>query len=74
MIDMPATNEKLRDRAVTMVELASGVTRPAAVEALRGADGNVKLATVMAAKKLAADEARRMLERHGGRLREVLER
>lgn len=74
MIDMPATNEKLRNRAVTMVELASGVTRPAAVEALRGADGNVKLATVMAARKLGADEARRLLEQHAGRLREVLER
>lgn len=74
MIDMPATNEKLRNRAVTMVELASGATRPAAVEALRGADGNVKLATVMAAKKLGADEARRLLKQHAGRLREVLER
>jgi N-acetylmuramic acid 6-phosphate etherase len=74
MIDMPATNEKLRNRAVTMVELASGVTRPAAVEALRDANGNVKLATVMAAKKLGTDEARRLLEEHGGRLREVLER
>ncbi len=74
MIDMPATNEKLRSRAVTMVELASGTTRPAAVEALRAAEGNVKLATVMAAKKLGADEARRLLKNHGGRLREVLER
>lgn len=74
MIDMPATNEKLRNRAVTMVELASGATRPAAVEALRDAEGNVKLATVMAAKKLGADEARRLLKHHGGRLREVLER
>ncbi|MGZ8711002.1 MAG: N-acetylmuramic acid 6-phosphate etherase, partial [Thermoanaerobaculia bacterium] len=28
MIDMPATNEKLRNRAVRMVELAAGVPRP----------------------------------------------
>ena len=72
MIDMPATNEKLRNRAVTMVELASNASRPQAVEALRAADGNVKLATVIAAKKVGADEARRLLEKHGGRLREVL--
>jgi len=44
MIDMPATNEKLRSRAVRMVELAAGVTRPMAVQALRDADGNVRIA------------------------------
>ena len=72
MIDMPATNEKLRNRAVRMVELAAKVTRPMAVQAIRDADGNVKLATVMAAKKVSAGEARRMLDEKGGRLREVL--
>jgi N-acetylmuramic acid 6-phosphate etherase len=71
MIDMPATNEKLRSRAVRMVELAANVTRPIAVQALRDADGSVKLATVMARKRIAADEARKLLEGHN--LREVLE-
>lgn len=70
MIDMPATNEKLRSRAVRMVELAAGVTRPMAVQAIREADGNVKLATVIARKKVSADEARALLE--GKTLREVL--
>jgi N-acetylmuramic acid 6-phosphate etherase len=70
MIDMPATNEKLRHRAVRMVELAAGVTRPIAVQAIRDADGNVKLATVIAKKKLSADEARKLLEEKP--LREVL--
>lgn len=71
MIDMPATNEKLRSRAVRMVELAASVARPIAVQALRDANGNVKLATVMARKRIAADEARKLLE--GRNLREVLE-
>ena len=71
MIDMPATNEKLRGRAVKMVELAAGVTRPMAVQAIREAEGNVKVATVIAKKKIGADEARRMLE--DKTLREVLE-
>jgi len=71
MIDMPATNEKLRNRAVTMVELAAGVPRPAAVQALREANGNVRMASVMAKKKIGAEEARRLLEQHA--LREVLE-
>jgi len=70
MIDMPATNEKLRNRAVRMVELAAHVARPAAVQALRDADGNVKLAIVMAARKLGRDDARRLLE--SGTLREAL--
>ena len=71
MIDMPATNEKLRNRAVRMVELAAGVPRPAAAQAIRDAGGNVRLATVMAKKKVSAGDARALLEKHN--LREVLE-
>jgi len=74
MIEMPATNEKLRGRAVRMVELAAGVTRHVAAQAVREADGNVKLAVVIAKKKLSSADARSLLDRHGGRLREVLER
>ena len=70
MIDMPATNEKLRSRAVRMVELAAGVTRPMAVQALRDADGSVRLASVMAKKKISAAEAKKLLQRQT--LREVL--
>jgi N-acetylmuramic acid 6-phosphate etherase len=70
MIEMPATNEKLRGRAVRMVELAAGVTRPAAAQALRDAAGDAKLATVMANKGVSADEARRLLA--GRTLREAL--
>ena len=71
MIDMPATNEKLRSRAVRMVELAAGVTRPMAVQAMRDAGGEVKVAAVMARKKVSAEEARRLLAERP--LREVLE-
>jgi len=73
MIEMPATNEKLRNRAVRMVELAAGVARPIAAQAMRDAGGSVKLATVMAKKRLSADDARALLDAHGGRLAEVLE-
>ena len=50
MIDMPATNEKLRSRAVRMVELAAGVPRPMAVQAIREANGNVRQAIDIAKK------------------------
>jgi N-acetylmuramic acid 6-phosphate etherase len=71
MIDMPATNEKLRNRAVRMVELAAGVTRPMAVQALRDAEGDVRLATVIAKRHVGAPEAKRLLQQHA--FREVLE-
>jgi N-acetylmuramic acid 6-phosphate etherase len=71
MIEMPATNEKLRSRAIRMVELAAGVTRTAAVQAMRESGGSVKIAAVMARRKVSSDEARRLLD--GRTLREVLE-
>jgi N-acetylmuramic acid 6-phosphate etherase len=70
MIDMPATNEKLRSRTVRMVELAAGVTRPMAVQALRDAGGNVRVASVMAKRRVPADEARALLA--GKSLRDLL--
>ena len=71
MIDMPATNEKLRSRAIRMVELAAGVTRPVAAQAIAKAGGNVKVATVIARTGATAEEAKRLVE--SKRLREVLE-
>jgi N-acetylmuramic acid 6-phosphate etherase len=71
MIDMPATNEKLRSRAVRMVELAAGVARPIAAQAIRDADGSVRVATVMAKRRISADEARSLLATKT--LREILE-
>ncbi len=73
MIDMPATNEKLRRRAVRMVELAAEVPRETAVQALRDAGGNVRLAAVMAGKRLDRDNAARALAERRGNLREVLQ-
>lgn len=61
MIDMPATNEKLRGRAVRMVELAAGVTRPMAVQAIRAADGVVRVAAVIAKRHVTAAEARELI-------------
>ncbi|MEA2329285.1 MAG: N-acetylmuramic acid 6-phosphate etherase, partial [Thermoanaerobaculia bacterium] len=71
MVDMPASNEKLKSRAIRMVELIAEVSRPMAVKAIRDAGGSVRLAAVMAKRNLSADEARRLLA--GRKLREVLE-
>ncbi len=71
MIDMPATNEKLRNRAVRMVELAAEVSRPIATPPPRYPSGNVKLPAVIARKRVSPEEAKKLL--HGHSLREVLE-
>lgn len=71
MIEMPVTNEKLRRRGAHMVELAAGVSPEAAERALRDAAGDVKLAAVMAKRRVPAGEARRLLD--AGTLREILE-
>ena len=71
MIEMPATNEKLRARAVRMVELAAQVTHETAAAALNEAAGDIKTAAVMAKKRLPAEEARRLLA--GRTLRDIIE-
>ena len=73
MIDMPPTNEKLRKRAVRMVELAAQVTPEVAAQSLDAASGNVKLAVVIARTGADVASARQALARHGGRLRAALE-
>jgi N-acetylmuramic acid 6-phosphate etherase len=70
MVDMPATNDKLRSRAVRMVELAAGVTRPMAVQALRDANDEVRVAIIMAKQRVSADDARKQLA--GKSLRDCL--
>ena len=72
MIDMPATNEKLRRRAVRMVELAAEVPQDEAARALHEAEGHVKLAAVMARRRLDRNAAVCALADHQGVLREVL--
>jgi N-acetylmuramic acid 6-phosphate etherase len=73
MVDMPATNEKLRRRSMLMVQLAAKVTPVVAQQALRESGGDARLAIVIAARKLPADAARAILDRAGGNLREALE-
>jgi len=72
MIEMPATNAKLRNRAVAMVELISGVSRAVALEALEASGGSVKHAIVIASRKVDAAAAKQLLDAQDGNLRKVL--
>jgi N-acetylmuramic acid 6-phosphate etherase len=73
MVDLRASNVKLQDRAVRIVSTITGVDRDRATELLRAADGHVKLAVVMHKRNVPADQAKQLLERAGGRLREAVE-
>lgn len=72
MVDVRATNAKLRDRAVRIVLAATEADPPAAEAALQQADGSAKVAIVMLRRRLSAAEARERLETAGGWVRKAL--
>lgn len=72
MVEMPATNIKLRGRAALMVQLATGVDRATAETAFAASGANVKRAIVMAKLGVDRREAERRLDEAAGRLRKVL--
>jgi N-acetylmuramic acid 6-phosphate etherase len=72
MVDLRATNGKLRERAIRIVQQVTGAPRVAAIEALQAADWEVKPAALMVGRGLSVDEARRRLA-VDGRLRVALE-
>ena len=73
MVDLRATNEKLRARAVRTVAEAAGVSREDATRALRATAWAVKPAILICMTGASADEARAMLDAADGRLRRALE-
>ena len=72
MIDLVATNEKLRRRALRLVTALAGCDLARAAELLAAADGRVKVAVAMARLGVDASQARARLEAAGGSLREAL--
>lgn len=71
MVDMIATNEKLRKRAVRIVASLDGCTEHDASRALADAGGELKVAVLMR-RGHDAHNARAALRRHGGRLRDAI--
>jgi N-acetylmuramic acid 6-phosphate etherase len=72
MVDLHASNHKLRERAIRMVEQLSGVDRQVAQAALIDCDWQVKAAIVVARLGVSPQEAVARLAAAGGRLRPVL--
>lgn len=72
MVDVQATNEKLRRRAERLVMSVAACDERAARAALIAAGWDVKTAIAMVGLGVAADDARRRLQAAGGHLRRVL--
>ncbi len=72
MVDVRATNEKLRRRAVRMVREITGAGETEAAAALAQARGRVKPALIMLLAGVGAAEANQRLDAAGGRVREAL--
>jgi N-acetylmuramic acid 6-phosphate etherase len=72
MVDVAATNEKLRARARRAVQLATGASEEEVDGALAAADGSAKIAIVSLLAGVDVVSATERLERAGGNVREAL--
>jgi len=72
MVDVQATNEKLVERAIRIVQTLADCDRAAARQALDACGGAVKPAVLVARLGIDADQARERLQRAAGQLRAAL--
>ncbi|WP_257893042.1 N-acetylmuramic acid 6-phosphate etherase [Gymnodinialimonas phycosphaerae] len=74
MVDVTISNQKLAERALSMLVEATGCSPAEARAALEQGGGSVKLALLMQMTGLDAETARATLEAEGGFLRKAIER
>ncbi len=72
MVDLVATNQKLRARATRLVRRLTEADEARAAALLEAAHGSVKCAVVMERLHVGAEEASALLDRHNGRLLDLL--
>lgn len=72
MVDLRASNEKLKDRAIRIICSQTNLDRARAAELLARADGMVKTALVMELRSIGAEQANRLLAEHNGQIRPIL--
>lgn len=73
MVDMQATNAKLRGRALRVVTLATGLGQEEAGELLERCAGETKTAIVAALARISPEEARRRVAVAGGAVKRAIE-
>ena len=72
MVDVQASNEKLKARAIRIVMQATDCDKALAEETLKQADQNTKLAIMMILSGLDRAQAEALLEKHHGKLQLAL--
>ena len=72
MVDVQASNEKLKARAIRIVMQATDCDKTLAEETLKQADQNAKLAIMMILSGLERAQAEALLEKHQGKLQLAL--
>ena len=72
MVDVQASNEKLKARAIRIVMQATDCDKALAEETLKQADQNAKLAIMMILSGLERTQAEALLEKHHGKLQLAL--
>jgi len=72
MVDLRASNEKLRDRGARIISTVTGIAKEPAAGLLRRADGHVKVAIVMHERGVDVENAKALLEAAGGALRKAI--
>ncbi|MBM3656428.1 MAG: N-acetylmuramic acid 6-phosphate etherase [Actinobacteria bacterium] len=72
MVDLQVSNVKLRDRAIRIIQAATGCDGRRAQDALREARDQVKVAIVMILLDISADKALASLKASGSRVRSAL--
>ena len=72
MVDVQASNEKLKARAIRIVMQATDCEKALAEETLKLADQNAKLAIMMILSGLDRAQAEALLEKHQGKLQRAL--
>ena len=72
MVDVQASNEKLKARAIRIVMQATDCDKALAEETLKQADQNAKLAIMMILSGLGRAQAEVLLEKHHGKLQLAL--
>ncbi len=73
MVDVQASNEKLKARAIRIVMQATDCDKALAEETLKHADQNAKLAIMMILSGLDRAQTEALLEKHQGKLQLALE-
>lgn len=72
MIDLKATNDKLKDRAIRIVSQIAETTNARALEALLESNWDIKTSVASIVMNLSIEDAKKELKKHGGVLRKLL--